>query len=70
MKTYVDGMKDDGPRKEVHHQWAVIAKQISGVDTRGVKYINTLVSKADEVQELKYVVHNVAHAYGFNEIYR
>ena len=52
-------MADMGLEPEVHHHEVGTAGQCE----IGARF-STLVRKADEVQVLKYVVHNVAHAYG------
>jgi len=52
-------LEDMGLMTEVHHHEVATAGQCE----IGVKF-NTLQRKADEVQILKYVVHNVAHNYG------
>jgi glutamine synthetase len=52
-------MEEMGLKAEVHHHEVATA----GQGEIGV-FFNTLVKKADEVQLLKYVVMNVAHAYG------
>jgi len=52
-------MEQMGLPIEVHHHEVGTAGQCE----IGVRF-NTLVKKADEVQVLKYCVHNVAHAYG------
>ena len=52
-------LEDMGLTVEVHHHEVATAGQAE----IGVLF-NTLVQKADEVQILKYVVQNVAHAYG------
>ena len=52
-------LEELGLTTEVHHHEVATAGQCE----IGVLF-NTLVRKADEVQILKYVVHNVAHAFG------
>jgi len=54
-----NAMEQMGLPIEVHHHEVGTAGQCE----IGVKF-NTLIKKADEVQVLKYCVHNVAHAYG------
>ncbi len=52
-------LEELGMKAEVHHHEVATAGQCEiGVNA------NTLVRKADEVQMLKYALHNVAHAYG------
>ncbi len=52
-------LEEMGLQTEVHHHEVATAGQCE----IGVKF-NTLVKKADEVLQLKYVISNIAHAYG------
>ena len=52
-------LEEMGQDVEVHHHEVATAGQCE----IGVKY-NSLIRKADEVQQMKYVIHNVSHAYG------
>ncbi|MBS3954110.1 MAG: glutamate--ammonia ligase [Methylomicrobium sp.] len=52
-------LEEMGQKVEVHHHEVATAGQCE----IGVRF-NTLVKKADEVLELKYVIANIAHAYG------
>ncbi len=54
-----NALEDMGLKVEVHHHEVATA----GQGEIGVQF-GSLVEKADGVQILKYVVHNVAHAYG------
>ncbi|WP_025733996.1 glutamate--ammonia ligase [Carnimonas nigrificans] len=57
--TMANTLEAIGQRVEVHHHEVANAGQCE----IGVAF-NTLVQKADEVQSMKYVIHNVAHAFG------
>ncbi|WP_395144812.1 type I glutamate--ammonia ligase [Moraxella atlantae] len=57
MCAAIEAMMGPG-RVEVHHHEVAPCQMEIGVS------FNTMVRKADEVQQLKYAVHNVAHEYG------